>query len=41
MRRFALALTTHQYNPESTTAATSFKAKFKGVVIFVPNEIKV
>ena len=24
MSRFALALTTHQYNPESTTAATSF-----------------
>ena len=24
VRRFALALTTHKYNPESTTAATSF-----------------
>ena len=30
MRRFALALTTHQYNPESTTAATSFQAKIRG-----------
>ena len=29
MRRFALALTTHQYNPESTTAAT-FLGKVQG-----------
>ena len=36
MRRFALALTTHQYNPESTTAATSFSANFRGLVAFVP-----